>query len=402
MKASIAFNLAANGVGNFFTLDSATKGVLDGATYTLAGDVLVDVTNDLRAVKIRRGRSRTLDKFTAGNANLTLDNRDRYYDPTYASSPYYGSILPRKQVVIEHLGYTLFTGQVEDWDFGYTLSGDAVAETSCVDPLSYLATQILTPGTATSQATGTRVGTILDQAGWSSSTRNISAGAATLNADYIPANTNALAYLQKIELSEPGAFFMSREGNATFRSRTDLQTFTSGVTFGTGGVPFIDIGIVYGTEEMTNSVNVIYPNGTAVGGTATADNLTSQAAYGIIDETYTTLLNSAADAQFLADWLVGIYGEPQYRVDSLSVNLNGLSTSQQAQVLSLELTDTVLVTWTPNSIGSAISQYVSIDGIEHDANTAQHIVTFTMSETSVTFLLDSATFGVLDSNALGF
>ena len=70
MRAQIAFDLAANGVGDFFTLDDTTKGVFENATYLLAGDVLVDVTDTLRSVQIRRGRSRTLEKFTAGNANL--------------------------------------------------------------------------------------------------------------------------------------------------------------------------------------------------------------------------------------------------------------------------------------------------------------------------------------------
>jgi hypothetical protein len=402
MKVEIAFDLAANGQGSWFTLDDTTKGELDNTTYLLAGDVLVDVTSDARAVQVRRGRSRTLDKFTAGNANITLDNRDRSYDPTNVDSPYYGSIVPRKQVVISHNGYPIYTGSSEDWNFGYTVGGDSTAEVSCVDGFTILASATRTGGTATAQATGARVGAVLDEIGWPTAMRSISTGQATLDADVVEPTANALAYLQQVELSEPGALFIGKGGNLTFRDRADLQAFTSGVTFGTGGIPFTDIGVVYGTEEMTNTVNVVYSAGSAVGGTATATDATAVAAYGVMEQTYDTLLGSSADAANLGAWLVGLYSQPQYRVDSIGVNLAGLTSAQVNQVLALELGDNVLVTWTPNAMGSAISQYASIDSIEHQASPRAHTVTLTMSESTAAFILDDATWGVLDDDRLGF
>ena len=78
----IAFDLSLAGAGSFLTLDDPVKGVLDGATYKLAGDVYVDVSDDVRSVSVRRGRSRELTAFTAGQASVVLDNRARLYDPT--------------------------------------------------------------------------------------------------------------------------------------------------------------------------------------------------------------------------------------------------------------------------------------------------------------------------------
>ena len=104
-RVQIAFDLSANGVGDYFTLDDATKGVLDNATYKLGGDVLVDVTAKVRSVQVRRGRSRQLERFTAGNANIVLDNRDRAFDPLNTASAYYGSILPGKQVIVAPAQY---------------------------------------------------------------------------------------------------------------------------------------------------------------------------------------------------------------------------------------------------------------------------------------------------------
>jgi hypothetical protein len=243
---------------------------------------------------------------------------------------------------------------------------------------------------------------VLTEIGWPTALRSISTGQATLDADVVEPTANTLAYLQQVELSEPGALFIGKTGNLTFRDRADLQAFTSGVTFGPSGIPFSEIGVVYGTEEMTNTANVVYSAGSVVGGTATATDATAVAAYGVMEQTYDTLLGSSADASALGSWIVGLYAQPQYRVDSIGVNLAGLTSAQVNQVLALELGDNVLVSWTPNSVGSAISQYVSIDGIEHNATPADYTVKFTMSESTAAFILDDATWGVLDDDILGF
>jgi len=181
MKVQIAFDLLANGVGPFLSLDDPVKGLLNGASFTLAGEVLVDVTDTVRQVSIKRGRNRQLDKFTAGNANVVMDNRSRLYDPTNTSSPYFGSIAPRKQVTISDLGVTLYTGQVDDWNFDYSPSGDSTAAVSCVDSLALLVDPILTAGTGTAELTGARINSVLTDVGWPLTKRTISVGRATLS-----------------------------------------------------------------------------------------------------------------------------------------------------------------------------------------------------------------------------
>lgn len=83
VTVKIAFDLAVNGVGDWFTLDDSTKGVLDNTSYVLSGEVLTDLSDKVRSVSVRRGRGRFLDKFAAGTAQIELDNRDRSFDPTY-------------------------------------------------------------------------------------------------------------------------------------------------------------------------------------------------------------------------------------------------------------------------------------------------------------------------------
>jgi hypothetical protein len=407
----IAFDLNAAGQGNFFTLDDPVKGVLGGTAddYPLAGDILTDVTADVRAIRVRRGRSNLLEKFQAGALDVVLNNRERLYDPTAgtAVSPYAPSIKPRKEVVVEFNGQRAFSGQVEDWDLAYSVGGDSTATVKASDGFALLAQQAIAPHTATAQATGARVSAILDRSeiAWPAGRRNIDAGLATLQADAIggtanPAPVNALAYLQQVEQAEPGALFVSKDGLLTFRQRTDLQQVTA-VSFtddGTG-IPFTSIAVEYGTEQLRNSVSIARLNA----GTATAENTTSQLNYGITAfEITNSLLADDTQAQDLADWLVNLYGEPQLRIKSVGLVLSALPVDQANAVLGLELGDAVQVVFTPNGIGSPISRYVSIDAIEHDVTASAHLVTLDFSATIGGFVLDSSVFGVLDSNVLGF
>ena len=402
MKVSVAFDLSANGIGDYFTLDDTTKGVLDNVTYVLGGDVLVDLTDRVRSLQVKRGRNLQLGRFTAGAANVTFDNRDRYLDPLYTSSPYNGSIVPGKQVQIEHVGFPMFTGNVADWNLNYDIGGDSTAEASCTDGLASIANQVVTAGTATAQLTGARIGAYLTDVGWSTTARAISAGQATLGADVIDANTNAVTYLTAAVDSDPGALFVGKTGLMTFRDRNDLQSFTSGATFGPSAIPFIGVQVQYGAETLYPTVIVNYWGGTAVA-QVTATDATAASLYGNADLTVDTLLGSNTDASALAGYLLGRYANPVYRVESLTVALHGITTAQVTTVLNLELGDMILLDgWIPNGVGSAISQYLTIEGIEHQADPATHFVTFTLSQAQASFQLDSAIFGVLDEDRIGY
>lgn len=403
LRARIAFDLQANGIGDYFTLDDPTKGQLDNATYKLVDDVLVDVTDYLRHVSIRRGRSRQLDKFTAGVASLTLDNRDRAYDPTNTKSPYYGSLVPRKQVIIDYKGVNIATMMVEDWNFDFTIGGDSTAEAKCVDGFSILAQASLTAGTTTAQSTDARVTWTLNAVSWPDGQRAIGTGDASLYADVIGENVNVLSYLQLVETSEAGALFVDVDGAVAFRSRTSMQSFpTDGIVFGVNDIPFVDIANVYGTEEMTNSVQVTYPTGATTVGTATADDAAAINKYGTMEAQFSTLLADGTQADNLATFQVEKYAEPVYRVDRITVILEMLSASDVARVVGAELGDVARVNWRPNGIGEEISQYVVIDAIEHEAVPGRHQVTFTLSEAFLGFVLDDATNGVLNTSVLGF
>ena len=147
---------------------------------------------------------------------------------------------------------------------------------------------MLSSGTAVAESTGDRVDAILTDVGWPFAKRTISIGQATLDADFVGENVKALDYLNKVSLSEPGALFVGATGNLVFRDRADLQDATRAVTFGTGGIPFSDIVVEFGVEEMANKIAVTYYGGTAVAGTAVATDTDSITAYGVFDANYAT------------------------------------------------------------------------------------------------------------------
>lgn len=409
VQVQIAFDLNAAGQGDFLTLNDPVKGELGNASYPLAGDVLTDVTSDVRSVRIRRGRSNELDKFQSGSIDVVLDNRQRLYDPTAgtAISPYGVSLKPRKEIAVSLDGLSAFVGQVDDWDLEYQLSGDSVTKAKGGDGFAILSQQTISPHTASPETTGERIAAILDRGeiNWPSALRDIDTGEATLVGDAVGGTAdarpvNALQYLQRVERDEPGALYVDRSGFLTFRSRTDLQTITSTKFADDGtGIPFSNIGVEFGTEQLRNSVSVARLNA----GTVTAADVESQTDYGVIAyEQRDSLLDSDTQAQALADWLVNLYGQPQLRIKEVAFDLIGLPEVQVDELLTLDLGDAVQVVFTPNNVGDPISRYVSVDSIEHDITPGNHRMKVGLSQTIGAFILDSPVFGELDDDILGF
>jgi hypothetical protein len=166
------------------------------------------------------------------------------------------------------------------------------------------------------------------------------------------------------------------------------------------GIAYDDVQISFGTDLMVNQAVVTFP-----GGTATAENLSSQVNYGITERSLDTQLSTLAQAQPIADYLVARYAEPEYRIASVTVNLRALAEEQVAEVLALELGDQADVVFTPNNVGVPIALRNRVIGVSHDVGILEHRVTFNFEELPFDFfILDDEVFGRLDDDAgvLGF
>lgn len=401
----LGFDLPSS-VGNFFTLDDATKGKLDNTTYVLSGVIFYDVTSRVRSYSIKRGKSRQLDNYQAGVASITFGNDDRAFDPTYTASPYYGQIIPKREIRITSNGVRQYTGLVDDWNLDYQPQGDSTASAGASDGFAKLANQTLSGGTATSQLPGARITAVLDSADvlWPTADRVIDTGTVTLGADVQAVDANVLNYLQTVETTESGRLYIDKSGRIVFDDALGVTpSGASAISLaddGTG-IKYTGMQVVYGSELLYNQVVIgsVIP----AAGTAIANDTDSQALYGIQTYTRTDLLmanSSAVDA--LATHLANQYGNPEFRFEAVTINLDEISVAEANQILALEIGGLCKIKFTPNNIAPAIEKYAEVISISHSADVRKHSVTLGFATLEyVNFILDDVVFGKLDSGPLG-
>lgn len=111
--------------------------------------VYTEISTYVRDISITRGKTDDLQDFSAGQATITLDNRDRRFDPSYVDGPYYGLLLPRTRVTVtsiaNSMGLPLFSGFIAGWPQSFGQYGvDATCVIECYD-LTAIMSQIDLP-----------------------------------------------------------------------------------------------------------------------------------------------------------------------------------------------------------------------------------------------------------------
>ena len=400
----IGFDLTDTGKGPFLKLDDPIAGKLDDPDWVLAGTLFYDVTNKVRSIATSRGKNREVDRYDTGLANVVFNNLDRTFDPEYTASPYYGQIIPKRTIRIRSGGQYIFSGVIDDWNLVYDTDNDNTAAAACSDAINFFANQTLTGGTATPQKSGERINAILSSADvdWPISERNIETGVQDLGADVIEDGTNAAEYLLTVADSEPGSFFIAKNGQVVFKDRRTAPT-SGGITLaddGTG-IPYYGMKVVYGSELLYNEVVI----GSISAGTAIAQDADSIGEYGVRNLTQTGLLmNSATAVNDLATYYAKKYSQPEYRFEEVSVQIDQLSAGQQASMLGLEIGDVVKIKFTPGNIAPAIEKWAEIIAIDHSVDPIVHTMRLGFATLDFALLvLDDSVFGKLDSgNALAF
>jgi len=314
-------------------------------------------------------------------------------------------------VVIHTAGTAVYRGHITGWDFQYAQGGDSIAAIDVADAFANFSNQTLSTNyTPVAQGAGARIEAVLSrpEVAWSGG-RNIDAGLSTLQADTIGTNQNVLNYLQTIEAGEPGAFFISKSGDVTFRQRnqtaTQFTTFSLSDDGAAASIPYIGIETDFTDELVFNRIVV-----NRVGGTAqVAESISSQATYGVSTlEVNNLLLSTDAQSLNLANLLLGLFSEAKLRFKQIRVALHDLSPTKQAQVLGLELNDIIEVEFLPGrnqstEVGSAYTSFAFVEGISHEVLPMSHFVTLNLGSTDLSLLvLDDTLFGILDQNLLGY
>jgi hypothetical protein len=409
VKVELGLNLG-NRDPNAFMLDNITRGVLDNTSFTLGGDRFFDITDRLVTAQIRRGKSQALDRIDAGVLSVTVDNSDRTFDPLYEAGPYFGQLIPRRSVRVTSNNQPVFIGFVDDFDIQYEPGVQSVVRIDASDALSVLTNAGLEEFTPDSELSGARINTVLDrpEIDWPAELREIDPGnSLMLDAD-VSEGTGALEYLQRVANSEFGTFFLGKDGKIVFRERNAVPNtpdivFSDEVVAGVyTGIQFADVNIVYGSENLYNRIALenadIFPE------QAFAEDITSQAVYGPRTLSQTGLLiQEPEQLQFLANFFLARYKEPQYRFETVTVVLDTLTTLNQDKVLDLEIGDIVLVRFEPSDIPPAIEQYCRIIGVNHDWNPGSKNISFSLERLDfAVFILDDAVLGQLDNDRLAY
>jgi hypothetical protein len=109
------------------------------------------VTQWVWNMTIDRGRSDDWGDFD-GSATVTLNNRDRRFDPYFSTGPYFGKLLPRRQIRIRAqtieggvtTTHDVFRGFIDGWNPEWTDAGTNSSVTlSCFDALQLLGSEQL-------------------------------------------------------------------------------------------------------------------------------------------------------------------------------------------------------------------------------------------------------------------
>lgn len=375
-----------------------------------ASTTWTDITASVISFSTRRGRSSALDRIEAGTATLVLDNADRRFDPTFATSPYYPNVKPMRKIRIMAIYsatlYYLFSGYVESWPPDWPGGLDATTTIRCVDAFKYFALKKLN-GAYSNEFVGDSIDTWLTNIDWpGGADREIYNAASQVQAGTF-VNTPALTHFQNAADVESGIFFMGPSGKATFHNRhyrltnslTSLATFddSAGAT-----LPWLKTSSAYDDSNIWNEARVTRTGGVEQVATDTA----SQDEYFTRTLVKNLPLLTDSEALSLAQWLVGLYANPIFRFTS--VTLDGLmADALWPYMLDLAISERITVVQRPPPITAAIIQQdCYIESIAHEV-TADESGTFWRTTFGLSsaegvagggfWVLDSATYSVLDS-----
>lgn len=410
-----------------FTLDDATKGVLNNTQYVLDGSTsYASVADGTLRASVRRGRKDENDAFTNGTFSFTLNDTlaDGVFNPfdDSPSNPYYDQaagtpgLAPGRAVKLvrynaSNVAENIFVGFVVSYDYQFELGGLDTVNVFCVDNMYRLAQTFISAHTPTKEFTGARINAILDRTGVQYPTgaaRNIATGTVELggSAQYaIAEGTNVKAYFDEItNTAERGRIFIDRSGVLVSQDRIGTTSGAPKIAFSDDGVgaKYSDLSISFQAEDIVNRVAV-----TPSGGSQQLANDTASQAEFFIKSIYidNSLLHDNAAALTLANYLLS--PTTQARFDAVESWYGSLTTTQRDTVAILEIGDYVTIEKDilVGGVSTPFLQDLSIEGVEHRVDFARGAFTRVYtSPTTVVYqlILDDAVYGTMDStNVLG-
>jgi hypothetical protein len=396
-----------------FTLDSATRGILNGTQYVLDGTTeFAPMMEYSKSISVNRGRREIGDQFSAGTMTFMLDDSlaGGILNPLYSSSPFVDpagqfTLAPLRRVSFGRYNSAntfieLFAGQIVNYDYSYELGGNNTVMVYCADDFYLLAQTVMNEFNVSEELSSDRLSAILDlpEVAYPLASRDISTGTQTLGgaAAYTIANgTNVKAYIDQIQAAEQGRIFMARNGVLNSDPRIGNTLSGSVADFHDDGtqIPYNNLAITYNADQIVNRASVQHLGATSP---EVADDLASQVKYLIQTVSITdSLLHNNTAAATLASYL--LVGEPEATFTGVQTDYLMLTTPQRETLALVDIGDTITIT---NTIaGGEVAQELSVEGVEHRLDfVSGHRVTYYTAPTVIVyeFVLDDPIYGKLD------
>ena len=393
------------------------SGVLGVNVLADSATITADVSNQVQAVSIQRGRNANADQFQAGTASVRIADINGDFNPENLSSPYAGLLAPLRKITITatdnntNLVYPLFAGYITGYNY---TQAQVVGEVSYTVLQASDGFRLLNMGTVSTvtggtagQLSGARVTSILNQIAWPTSMRDIDTGQTSMAVDPGTSRT-ALNALQTVETSEYGALYMDASGNVVFQDRALTSS-----SIGSASTSFADdgTGIQYQNVRWVLDDSLVYNKAsiTATGlATQVALNQTSIDKYFLHSYSKIDLLmQTTGEALNYALAYVASRQETAVRCDAvtlLDLNTVGYDAGIVA-ALELDFFDTITVKSTqPAAVGtSTLNKTLQIFGVAYNITPTRWSTTFVTLEPILdSFLIGNANYGQLGINVLSY
>lgn len=404
ITTTIDFSTGAS-FGYSFILNDPAHGVLGQNVLADATSNIVDVSSIVGKISIKGGYDLFQDQFQAATAKIRIYDQTGNWNPQNTSSPYYPNLVPLRKIRVSasYAGVThyLFSGYITAYN--YTYPTDQVIAYLDIDAsdgfrLMTLSNVTTLSGTPSGQDTGTRINAILNDISWPSNLRQIETGGteALCQADPATART-ALQAIKNVEFVEQGAFYMSGEGNAIFRSRAYVinQNGKNPTYYANDGSGINYSGISFANDDKTIINDAIVQN---IGGVAQESfNQASITKYfqhsinqnNLVGLTDTNSLN-------VAQIYVASRATQSIRIDSITLDLNTLNYPAGITAgLATDYFNTMQIKNVGQN-GTIIQKTLQNLGQAYEITPNSFLVTLTTGEPIVAgFILDSTIYGII-------
>lgn len=339
---------------------------------------------DVLTTTIRRGRSRQDQRDSSGTCTIQFNNSSGYYDPDYtgSGSPWVvsgASILRaglqmRVVATWSSTDYTLYQGYLDN---NVVNQGNIpLATMQFVDGIAVIA-EGWAPNLATAayaETAATRVGRMLDYAGWSATARSLT-GSTSLLATAQGRTCMQMIY-QCVD-SIAGRFYISRSGVATLVPLADKFSRPTQMLFSDNGaaysIKYDSIATNPGTQYVINKA--VVSRGGNLQYTSTYN--PSVTSYGVKAVELDAPVSTNSNASNLALYTSRYMATPTTYVEAIQFSAIGLSTLYP-DFLATELGDQVSVQRTTYD-GRSVQWNLVIEGMTHSITKNNWLVGLTTS-----------------------